>query len=105
MWTRQGRRRPVGRALLFVATCAACAYFGHHALTGPNGWPERVARLEKLERVKTDVAALTERRRRLERRTALLDGTVIERDAVDERARDLLGVAREDEIVVLFPQG
>ena len=102
MWTRQGRRRPLGRAALVVATAAACAYFGHHAVTGEHGWPERVASMEKRESVRAELAALTERRQRLERRTALLDGTVIERDAVDERARDLLGVAREDEIVVLL---
>ena len=102
MWTRQGRRRPVGRVLLTALTAAACAYFGPHALTGEHGWPERVARIEAREALRAEVAALTERRLRLERRTALLDGTVIERDAVDERARDLLGVAREDEIVVLF---
>ena len=103
MWTRQGRRRPLGRLLLVAFTGAACAYFGHHAVSGENGWHERVARIEKREMLRVEVAALTERRMRMERRTALLDGTVIERDAVDERARDLLGVARVDEIVVLFP--
>ena len=103
MWTRQGRRRPLGRVCLVATTLAVCAYFGHHALTGPNGWPEHMARIEKRNALLAEVAALTEKRARLERRTALLDGTIIERDAVDERARALLGVARADEIVVLLP--
>ena len=105
MWTKQKRRRPLGRAALVVASALGCAYFGHHALTGSHGWPERMARIEERDALVAEVAALTERRQRLERRTALLDGTVIERDAVDERARDLLGVARVDEIVVLLPRG
>ena len=103
MWTRQGRRRPLGRVALVAVTGAVCAYFAHHALSGPNGWPERQARIEARAALQVELAALTERRARMERRTALLDGTVIERDAVDERARELLGVARADEIVVLLP--
>ena len=105
MWTRQGRRWPIGRALLVGATVAVCAYFAHHAMTGPNGWPAREARMAKVAALQVEIADLADRRAAAESRNKLINGTVIERDLVDERARALLGVAREDEIIVLLPDG
>ena len=103
MWTRQGRRRPLGRLALIGATAAVCLYFGHHAVNGANGWNARDARLARLAELRAVVTELADERAAVERRNALINGTVVERDVVDERARALLGVVREDEIVVLLP--
>ena len=104
MWTRQRRRRlPLRRAILPLVTIGVCAYFAHHATTGPNGWDARVQRLVERQRLQDEVARLTATRERMARRAALLDGSVIERDVLDERARALLGLSREDEIVVMLP--
>ena len=106
MWTKQWRRRwPVRRALLPLATIAVCGYFVHHATSGPNGWDARAERIAERQRLQDEVARLTGERERMARRAALLNGTVIERDVLDERARALLGLARDDEIVVMLPAG
>lgn len=102
MWTRQGRRRPFGRLALVAATALACAYFSHHAMSGPNGWEAREARLERLERLRGEVVRLAEARAEAEARNRLINGMVVERDVVDERARAMLGIARADEIIVLM---
>ena len=101
--TRQGRRRPLGRLALVAATGATCAYFAHHATSGANGWDAREARIERVAALKAEIAGLVERRGAAEARNRLISGATIERDVLDERARALLGVVREDEIVVMLP--
>ena len=104
MWTRQWRRRvPLRRFVLPLVTIGVCAYFGHHATSGPNGWLARAERIEERARLRVELAEIVERRDRVAAQARLLDGEVIERDVLDERARDLLGLSREDEIVLLLP--
>ena len=106
MWTKQRRRRwLLRRVVLPVVTIGVCGYFAHHATSGPNGWEARIERLAERERLQVEVARLTAEREAMARRTTLLNGTVIERDVLDERARALLGLAREDEIVVVMREG
>ena len=54
------------------------------------------------DELRVRLAELTRQRERMSRRSGLLDGTRIERDMLDERARELLGYAREDEIIVIL---
>ena len=105
MWTRQRRARPIGRATLVIATAAICGYFAHHSVGGQHGWVARAERIAERQALGDEIARLAATRASMEARTSLLNGTVIERDVLDERARDLLGVARADEIVVLLPDG
>jgi cell division protein FtsB len=48
------------------------------------------------------LATLTERRQHLERKVMLLSDGAVEADMLDERARALLNVAREDEVVYFY---
>ena len=106
MWTRQKRRRfAVRRLVLPFVAMGVCAYFAHHATHGPNGWSAREARLAKRDALRVELAALQTERKRAAQRTKLLNGTVIERDVLDERARDLLGLSRGDEIILMMPRG
>ena len=102
MTTRRRSRVPWGRAFATLLTAGACAYFGYHAKTGPNGWDAREMRIAERAELRTELASLTRTRERMGRRAALLDGTQIERDVLDERARELLGYARPDEIVLIL---
>lgn len=102
MWTRPKWRRRAQRLILPFVTLCVCSYFSHHALNGPNGWHARAERLDKLARVEADLDRIIERRDRLKQRAALLNGTDIERDVLDEYARANLGLSRADEIVVMI---
>ena len=55
----------------------------------------------KLAKIEAELNALIERRDILRQRAALLNGTDIERDVLDEYARANLGLSRADEIVVM----
>ena len=103
MWTRQKRRRwsPV-RLVLPAMTVCVCAYFAHHAQHGANGWHARAERIEERDALRMKVAELAAEREAMGRRADLLNGSTIERDVLDERARDLLGLSRADELVVIL---
>ena len=101
MWSRPKWRRRSQRLILPFVTACVCAYFSHHALNGPNGWHARAERMGKLAKTEAELNALIERRDILRQRAALLNGTDIERDVLDEYARANLGLSRADEIVVM----
>ncbi len=76
------------------------AYFAYHAIEGQHGvlaWAEMNKRIAVAEKV---VAGLEEERRILEHRVSLLHPDNIDPDFLEERARLLLGMVREDELVV-----
>jgi cell division protein FtsB len=95
-----GRRlRAAALPALFMA---CCGYFVWHAVHGERGL------LAKDERRDTVAAALAERDRVLgevaamERRVQGLRGDVLDRDQLDERARQLLNMVGRDEVVVPY---
>ena len=98
-------RRDVGR-LLRVGVApglgiAIIVYFGYHLAHGDRGlvaWRELSQRIEQTEAAARQVAA---ERSELERRVALLRPDSLDRDMLDERAREVLNRAHPDEIVIL----
>ena len=52
--------------------------------------------------LREQLASLSRQRETMSARARLLDGAQIERDVLDERARDLLGYARPDELVLIL---
>lgn len=82
------------------AVVGATLYFGYSALQGDTGLVEQV----RLEREKAQLQAqlddLRAERRRMENLNRRLSESYLDLDLLDERARDVLGLAREDEIVV-----
>jgi cell division protein FtsB len=95
-----GRR--LRAAVLPVLFLACCGYFVWHAIHGERGL---LARDDREIRIAT---ALTERERAqyelaaLERRVHGMRGDRLDRDQLDERARQLLNMVGRDEIVVPY---
>ncbi|MCC7429097.1 MAG: septum formation initiator family protein [Alphaproteobacteria bacterium] len=95
-----GRRlRAIALPALFLA---CCGYFVWHAIHGERGLiadEERMAQLaearEERDRVGRELAAM-------ERRVEGLRGEQLDRDQLDERARQLLNMLGRDEIVVPY---
>lgn len=99
MRTQFKKKRFWSRWVVPVLSVACFSYFGFHSWSGAYGLNSAEAlelrRVELSERL----ATLTERRQHLERKVLLLSDGAVEADMLDERARFLLNVAREDEVV------
>lgn len=83
-----------------LAVLAAILYFGHRGVQGESGLFVRVAVEKEERRLSRDLAALTAERERLENLTLRLSDGYLDLDLLDERAREVLGYVREDEVVI-----
>ncbi len=86
-----------------VLAASVVGYFGYHALHGERGflaWRELKGDLVAARSVETEIA---EQHARLDRRTALLRTDNLDRDLLEERARDLLGYGHPNDLVILRP--
>ena len=98
--TQHIRRAPWGLALYVTLTFVLGGYFTFASVQGDYGLMRRVeieaearALSEELDSLKTEVAALQNKTRRLSDR-------YLDLDLLDEQARSVLGYVRGDEIVV-----
>jgi cell division protein FtsB len=76
-------------------------YFGYHAIHGDRGllvWIQLNNEIKQAEKIH---ASLVQRRELLERRVAFLKPESLDRDLLMERAHLILGLVRNDEVVVL----
>jgi cell division protein FtsB len=100
MWTKQHKKRNLGRLVTPVLAACFLSYFGYHVVNGDLGIEaakgfeqRRIERLAELEDV-------VKHRRDLEREVALMSDGSLEKDILDEKARYSLNVSRADEIVI-----
>jgi cell division protein FtsB len=102
MQTRQRKQSKVKPLLLPAACLLVLGYFAYHAVEGDYGLfalgklEDRVASLEG------ELAAVRAERRRLERHVALMRPESLDRDMIDERAREALNVADAKDIVIFL---
>jgi cell division protein FtsB len=78
------------------------AYFAFHAINGANGLGALYRLEAKLAEAQAVHADLVARRERLEHRVHLLEGTSLDPDFLEERARLMSGLARDEDIVILL---
>jgi len=102
MPTRQRKQSKLKPLLLPVICLLVLAYFAHHAVEGEFG----LASLERLDAqeqsLQEELAALKAARERLEARVALMRPGSLDRDMVDERARQALNLAHPHDVVIFF---
>jgi cell division protein FtsB len=80
---------------------AVIGYFIYHLVHGDRGlvaWRELEERIAATEAVARQYAA---ERAELERRVALLRPDSLDRDMLDERAREVLNLAHPDDVIIL----
>ena len=83
---------------LFLAGVAA--YFGYAAIQGEYGVLRRVELDAERATLADELAQLDAEVERMTDRTRRLSDDFLDLDLLDERARDVLGMARTDEIVI-----
>lgn len=101
MWTRQYRKSRTRFIWLPFASILLVTYFYYHAVHGRYGLDAGERYTAEVMALEDELSDLNAERDLLERRTASLRDGTLERDLVDEQARDLLGLARTNELVVL----
>ena len=85
---------------LYVLMAGAIAVFAHSGLQGDHGLAAyREAEIEE-HHLRQELARLSAQRATLENKVRRLSDGYLDLDLLDERARAVLGVVREDELVV-----
>jgi cell division protein FtsB len=102
MSTRQRKQSKIRPLLLPFCCLLVLGYFAYHAVEGDYGLfalgklEERVASLE------TELASLRAERERMETHVALMRPESLDRDMIDERAREALNMADAKDIVIFL---
>ncbi len=86
------------------ACVLAMAYFGHHALFDDHGLRRLFSLKDELAVRQTTLDAEIAKRSGLEAKVNALNAPKIDSDLLDERARETLGLARPDEIIIFKPK-
>lgn len=95
------KSRPAfGAILYFAAMIMLAIYFAFSAIQGDFGVMRRAEVRADADRVAADLAAVRAEVARMENLTYRLSGEFLDLDLLDERARDVLGYVRGDEIVL-----
>lgn len=88
--------------MLPVLFLAACGYFLWHGVHGERGLLAKEHRLQVIADARADLERARTELEAMERRVTGLRGERLDRDQLDERARQLLNMVGRDEIVVPY---
>ena len=92
--------RQIAIAATYVLLTGVIAIFAHSGLQGDHGLAaHREAEAEE-RRLRIELSALGAEREALANKVLRLSGRHLDLDLLDERARAVLGLVREDELVV-----
>ena len=99
--TRQRKNNPFARLAVPAICSLLIAYFLFHAWSGRYGIEAMRQLEEERTRLEFELVRIKEQRAALEARVMLLRDGTIEKDMLDEQARQMLGLVGSDEIVIL----
>ncbi|MGR3435473.1 MAG: FtsB family cell division protein [Shimia sp.] len=98
------QRPPLRPSLGLIGFCTVCllmgAVFVFNAVQGEFGLFARAEIAAEARALRTELATVQERIAALENKTRRLGDDFLDLDLLDERARDVLGYVRTDEVVV-----
>ena len=92
-----------GQIVLPIICACVFSYFAYHTIQGNRGLFAYFALSQEVEDAQSSLAAFQGRRTRLEHNVAHLGADNLDLDLLEERARALLNVVHEDEILILNP--
>ncbi|MCE0505183.1 MULTISPECIES: FtsB family cell division protein [unclassified Roseivivax] len=93
-------RPALGGLLFFAFLISVGAYFAFAAVQGDYGIFRRAEIEVEAKELETELAALEAEVARMENLTRRLSDDYLDLDLLDERAREVLGLLRHDEVVV-----
>lgn len=101
MVIRRGVRSVFITLALYLVSGAAVAYFMFHAQHGSRGLDARDTLQGSLREMETELAGLTAERKLWEQRLSLVRDEAVDRDVLEERARDSLGWTHRNDIIIM----
>lgn len=102
MATQHGIAQLLRKAWLPAASLGLIYYAGYHMVNGNLGLRSLVKIDSEIALKEAELEGLRSTRLQLERKVALLHPEHLDPDMLDERARQVLGLARSDELVVFM---
>src|SRR5882757_8965832 len=102
MWTRQHKQRNTGRLIVPSLCVAFLAYFGFHAYHGEFGIYSKYQLEAETADLQGKLDAIKARRVDLERRGQLMHEGTLEKDMLDEQARQALNLSHPDELTIML---
>ena len=87
-------------AAVAILVIAAMAQFAHRAVQGESGLFVRMAVENERDALTEERAAHIAERARLENLTKRMSRNYLDLDLLDEQARSVLGLVRDDEVVI-----
>ncbi len=100
MVRRHRLRAALAQLALWMATLASVAYFAHHAVSGNRGIVAKRGYEMEMATLEADLKKLKLEHEQLESRVAALRPAQVDRDILDQLARDRLGYMHPDERVL-----
>jgi len=90
--------------VLYGVSGAVSSYFVWHAVHGNRGLKTKEEYRLQMTALQEERDLLTNERKALERRIAMMRAESVERDILEEEARVLLGRVHRNDVVVFLPQ-
>jgi cell division protein FtsB len=103
MWTRQHKQRNTGRLIIPSLCVVFLAYFGFHAYHGEFGIYSKYQLEAETADLQGKLDAIKARRVDLEQRVQLMHEGTLEKDMLDEQARQALNLSHPDELTIMLP--
>jgi len=101
MVIRRGLRSILVTLALYLVSGGVVSYFLFHAQHGARGIEARDSLQGELRERQDELAALVAERRHWEQRLALLRDDGVDRDLLEEEARDMLGRVHRNDVIVM----
>ncbi|MDI4640494.1 septum formation initiator family protein [Rhodoblastus acidophilus] len=90
--------------LFHLVSGAVGGFFVWHAFHGDRGVAADLETRREMAKIEAQLRDVHAERAEWEKKIALLRGPVVDRDLLDEEARDLLNRVRKDDLVVILPE-
>ena len=97
---KPARAHPLFGFFFFCGIATLAGYFGFAAIQGEYGLFARVKLEAERDLLRAELTTLTKDVEALRNQTERLSDEFLDLDLLDERARDVLGLVRPDEIVI-----
>lgn len=103
MWTRHHKQRKTGRLIVPALAVMFFSYFGFHAYHGEFGIYSKYRLEAQAVELQAKLDTIRGHRLEIERRVQMLHDGTLEKDMLDEQARNALNVSHADELTIMRP--